>query len=82
MNSFAINNSFISLNDQELYSLNGGEFWTGLGLIGAAIVVGATAIACAPAAITVGAACAVGAGFFGAQFSFVIGLTEMLGGDL
>jgi len=80
MNLYVIDDTFLNLSEQELHLLNGGEFWTGLGLIGGSIALGAIAIMAAPAAATVGAACAVGAAIFGAQVGFAVGLTEALGG--
>jgi|LSQX01.2.fsa_nt_gb hypothetical protein len=82
MNSYAIDNTFLNLSEQELQLLNGGEFWTGLAIIGGSIALGAVAIMAAPAAATVGAACAVGIAVFGAEVGFAVGLTEALGGNL
>jgi hypothetical protein len=84
MNSFVASNSFASLSEQELYSVNGGEFWTGLGLVAAAVVLGAAVVVALPAvaAGSVAVAAAASIGVVGVSFSTAVGVAEMFGVDL
>ena len=82
MNSLVINDSFLSLSEQDLYLLNGGEFWTGLKIFAGAVGIGILAVVAAPAVVTIGAAVGVSLALTGASIGAGVGLAEMLGANV